>query len=130
MPESIAISADYFLRYAAVSRSVGYFLNDSLATLRVHGNNSWTLNPKSLAKKAGIFVLTGYWLREKQPQLRRMANKMCGMGAGMGWGGNAFIPESAQQTFVEYVAGATAFEKAEIYLRASYHWLKTMNQRG
>ena len=127
MPEEIGISSDYYLRYAAVSLSKGFFLNHPLTTLRVHGKNAWTLQSNQVDRKARIFLLTGYWLRRNFPALKRMANKNFGMGLGMSWWARLADVE-LQNTIKAYFKSLSPIEKLDVMLRSSLHWGKTARQ--
>ncbi|MCU0527794.1 MAG: glycosyltransferase [Elainella sp. Prado103] len=128
MPESITISSDYYLRYAAVSEQTGFFIPQPLGLLRVHGNNAWTLRSDKLSQKARVFLLTGYWLRRNFPALKRLSNKNFGMGLGLSWWVGDSNPDFEDKVVAPYLQALSWLEQTEVQLRAGYHWFKTVRQ--
>jgi len=124
MPEEINISSDYYLRYSAVSSSKGFFLDAPLTDLRIHGNNAWTLQSDRAAKKSRVFLLTGYWLNNNFPALKRLANKNFGMGMGMQWWAGKPDLRLRDQVILPYLSTLSLLERVEVQLRASVHWGK------
>jgi len=126
MPESIKIASDNYLRYAAVLIGKGFFYNESLSILRIHGNNSATLryDPAKLVSKAEMRILTAYWLEKKFPALKKLSNKLMGMGLGELKLWKDDRKAHSQALAAQYLRDTPFAEASEIRLRALYHYAK------
>lgn len=125
MPEEIKICSDNYIRYVALLKSEGYFINESLSILRIHGNNHYTLQKNKLQQEFKFKILTAFWLRNNHADLnsRNFSNKLFGMGVG----GKRYVGKSlvdCEDVIKNYLSEASALEKLEIEFRSSYHYLK------
>jgi glycosyltransferase involved in cell wall biosynthesis len=80
MPQEIGIAADNYLKFAATGLSKGYFRRDCLAFLRIHHSNSYTMRTDRDQMKAWTRILTAWYLNERWPAFRPIANKMIATG--------------------------------------------------
>lgn len=126
MPEIIKIASDNYLRYAAVFMGKGFFCNEPLSMLRIHGDNSATLryDPSKLSRKAEMRVLTAYWIRENFPGLKKLSNKLIGMGIGELKLWEKSQEQSLGELIDQYLDKTPLAERLEIRLRSFYHYLK------
>ncbi|WP_017653692.1 glycosyltransferase family 2 protein [Fortiea contorta] len=76
MPEEILISADNFLRLAAIYLSPGLLLPDQLAVHRIHGSNLFEFRPDTDVINAETNIKTSYYLKDKFPQTKNFANRL------------------------------------------------------
>ncbi len=128
MPEVIRIESDNYLRYAAVFLSQGFFINEPLSVLRIHGSNNYSLRNDKLHQKAQILIQTGYWLRVNYPELKHFSNKLLGMAIGQKWWVGA-AKVGLEKTIEDYFSTTSSKEVVEIHLRAAYHYFKALKHR-
>lgn len=123
MPEMIRITSDNYLKTAALGLDKGYFLDNQLAILRLHGNNHYTDRPNNQPLEAKIAILTAYCLRNELPSLTKHANKLFSHGMGVAWKTGGITPETSQ-TAQNYLSTVSPWERLEINMRAIYHCIK------
>lgn len=83
MPESSGVTiSDNYLKYAALSLSPGLLMAEKLAVQRIHKSNTYTFRVDSQILRAEINIKTGFYLREKFPDVSQMANKIFFRGCG------------------------------------------------
>jgi glycosyltransferase involved in cell wall biosynthesis len=82
MPEPIVLVSDNYLKWMSFLLSDGFFLNEKLAQLILHGSNLYTLrkDSKALRLGAGISINIAYWIKNKCPEADRFANKLMAEG--------------------------------------------------
>ena len=73
MPEELRITADNYLKAAAMSLAPGLHLDEPLAEQRLHGANAFTLADADRAKRASVELDLCRCLAREQPHLRRYA---------------------------------------------------------
>jgi glycosyltransferase involved in cell wall biosynthesis len=75
MPEQIRITADNYLKWAALGLGSGILIPESLAAQRLHGENAYTLSPdgRRRALGAAIAAQTSTVIRERHPHMSRFA---------------------------------------------------------
>ena len=119
IPESLSHSMDGYLRNISVSLAKGYFLNEPLSIMRIHGGNARYVlaNPK-------IFIIEAYWLRENFPHLRKLANKIFTWGFSEFWRVGS-VEAVCKETIVKYLSKASFLERIEIFMRTSYHYVRS-----
>jgi len=119
IPESLTHSMDGYLRNASVSLVKGFFFNEPLSIMRIHGSNARYIlaNPK-------IFLIEAYWLRENFPHLRKLANKIFTWGFGRVWRERSVEP-ICKETIAHYLSKSSFLEKIEIFLRTGYHFMRS-----
>lgn len=123
MPEEIRITSDNYLKLLAIALSKGFYLDEQLALLRIHGNNAYSLRNDKKALRAYTRVLTAYWARKKCSNLNKSANKLFAIGLGQLWKAHESSYKH-DQTIHHYLASVALHEKPEIMVRAFYHYLK------
>jgi glycosyltransferase involved in cell wall biosynthesis len=74
IPEQLLISADNFLRLAAISLSPGLLLPAKLAVHRIHGKNLFEFRPDGELIDAEINIKTCYYLRKLFPKTQSYTN--------------------------------------------------------
>jgi len=85
MPEDITITADNYVKLAALGLAKVLFLPEGLATQRLHGQNAYTRVDDSEAMtilEASLNIRIACRLRERFPYLRRLAWKQTGRAVG------------------------------------------------
>jgi hypothetical protein len=75
MPESIKITSDNYMKYAALALAPGYFSVEQPALQRIHGANAYTKSENETLK-ADVLIGTAAALRERMPALRAACNRM------------------------------------------------------
>ncbi|MBD2603765.1 glycosyltransferase [Scytonema hofmannii FACHB-248] len=76
MPEQFKISADNFLRLAAIYLAPGILLPEKLAVHRIHGSNLFEFRPDAEILHADTNIKTSYYLKERFPQTENFTNKL------------------------------------------------------
>ena len=76
MPEAFTISADSFLRLAAIYLSPGMFFPENLGVHRIHGANLYEFNPNLKFLYGEVNIKTSYYLRDKFPETKLYANRL------------------------------------------------------
>lgn len=110
MPEELLISADNFLRLAAVYTSPGWLSANQLGVHRMHGSNLFELRADSAFLHAETNIKTSYYLRKRFPETKVFTNKLYAHSFGRLAGKTNFnrvfqIPESR-----EYMRNYIAFD--------------------
>lgn len=82
VPESFRISADSFLRFAALCQVPGVLYPENLATHRQHGKNLYVLNPDMHYFRAEKGIYIAYYLHERFPDFRAFTNRIFSRSAG------------------------------------------------
>jgi glycosyltransferase involved in cell wall biosynthesis len=83
MPEaSSVLLSDNYIKFMSFLLSDGFFLNERLAQLVLHGSNLYTLRQDSKAHKLGaaISINIAYWIKNKCPEAARFTNKLMAVG--------------------------------------------------
>jgi hypothetical protein len=125
MPESDGISLnDSYLQYTALGTSPGIFLAEGLACQRYHGQNAFvqTANP---ALSARIFMLTAYWLQIYFPMLNRFSQGLLACSLTERWRSGRSLPIAEQQQFQQMMSRLSLVDRAKLYLKALYYYLRS-----
>jgi hypothetical protein len=86
MPESLGITNDNFLKFAALALSPGWMLPAVLALQRIHANNAYTRRTVGKQQVVGrMEVLLGRFLHERFPPMFRLAESIFAHGIGRLW---------------------------------------------
>lgn len=124
VPEYLWIASDAYLRYPSLALSQGYFLNQPLSYLRVHGNNVYNSTLKDdVSKKryAKSLVFQANALQTNFPEMKKVSNKLFAWGlAGLG---KDFELEM-QDLIHNYWCNIPFWERAEVYFKRIYHQLR------
>jgi glycosyltransferase involved in cell wall biosynthesis len=120
MPESIRITSDDYLKYAALGLAPGYVLVDDLATQRIHGNNAYTQRPDRRLLRGETQLLTAYWLYHNFPGLGCFSDTLFALGLYFCRGLQPGAPTSRE--FVQdYWRGLSWYRRSQILLRSYYY---------
>lgn len=76
MPEELLISADNFLRLAAIYLSPGLLSPDKLAVHRIHGSNLFEFRSDTEFLNAETNIKTSYYLKNKFPETKLYADRL------------------------------------------------------
>lgn len=128
MPEIIAITSDNYLKFIAAALSKGYFLDEQLAILRVHGNNRYTGRTNNQNLKANIAILTAYCMRTNWPVLAKLANNHFCDGLGIARKVENIEAETIQN-IQKYLSIVSTVERLEISLRSLYRSTKLITHK-
>jgi glycosyltransferase involved in cell wall biosynthesis len=122
MPESIRITSDDYLKYAALGLAPGYVLVDDLAIQRIHGNNAYTQRGDRRLLRGETQLLTAYWLYHNFPGLGCFSDTLFALGLYFCRGLQPGAPSN--QDFVQdYWRGLSWYRRSQILLRSYYyHW--------
>jgi hypothetical protein len=82
MPEKFRISADYFLRLAALCQKPGILYPENLATHRQHGENLYVSHPDMYSSDAETGVYVAYHFYKKFPEFKSFSNRLFARSAG------------------------------------------------
>jgi glycosyltransferase involved in cell wall biosynthesis len=124
MPEIIRITSDNYLKISAAALSKGYFLDNQLAYLRLHGSNNYTEKPDKQYLVSKTAILTAYYLRSKWPFLGKYTNKLLARGIAIIWKVGGRLDTELQQLVTKYVSTISPTEKFHINVRTVYYFIK------
>ena len=120
MSESIKITSDDYLKYAAFALTPGYALLKKLSWQTIHNNNAYTFRSDKQKLRAKINIMTASLLRKKIPLIRKFTNNIFSLGF-------AIYQQKSQQEpeikllIEDYWQELQAKEKVEIKLRSLYY---------
>ncbi len=120
MPESIRITSDDYLKYAAFALSPGYALLEELSLQTIHDNNAYTLRKDKDKLRAKINIVTASLLKEKIPSIIKFTNNI------FAWGLSIYhkTGETERETRLlieKYFSDIKLTERIEITLRSFYY---------
>jgi len=108
---------------AAAALETGFYVDDILASVRLHGSNVYTGSPKQEKIRIKRDMVQCYYMRRDWPVLRRYSNALFGGVLGLSW-----KKENRRMDYMGYwddaktfLAGATGAEKVKILARALWH---------
>ncbi|ASC71443.1 putative glycosyltransferase [Halomicronema hongdechloris C2206] len=100
MPESRSVTiSDNYIKLSALALSPGIILSQRLAAQRIHDRNIYTFRPDATKLSAEISLKTGYYLRERFPEIEKFTDKLFAKGLGtmigaIGLKGALSLPET------------------------------------
>jgi len=120
MPESIKITSDDYLKYAAFALTPGYALLEKLSWQKIHDNNAYTFRNDKEKLRAKINITTASLLRQKIPYIKKFTNNIFSLGFA------TYQPKSQQEPEIkllieDYWSKLQTAEKIEIKLRSLYY---------
>jgi glycosyltransferase involved in cell wall biosynthesis len=118
MPESITITSDNYIKYAALALAPGYCDTEQLALQRLHGSNAYTLK-RDDSLKAAILLKTAVGLRAHFPCLRVACNRMYAEGLATRLRSGTQLAELYLDSR-DYLLEATFMEKVAILSRFGF----------
>jgi glycosyltransferase involved in cell wall biosynthesis len=118
--QSVALN-DNYIKFAAASLAEGYFLDEDLTCMGIHGSNIYTRsNTQDLIHAKGD-LLTAFWLRHNFPAIKRFTNRLFRTGLAHYWRYGQADPD-CQAAVKQYLAHAQLGEKLEILTVALLHY--------
>lgn len=123
LPMDVTQSPDTCLRIVALAVDKGFFLNEALSNMRLHGNNA-RFNARPI-----INFSQAIWLKRKLPTLQKMANKIFSLGLSTycnSWSYN----QDCNNIIKTYLSELSFSEYGEIILRTSYYFLRNLSARS
>lgn len=120
MPESIKITSDDYLKYAAFALTPGYALLEKLSWQKIHDRNAYTFRQDKQKLRAKINIITASLLRQKIPFIKKFTNNIFSLGF-------ATYQQKIQQEpeikllIEDYWRQLQTVEKIEIKLRSLYY---------
>jgi glycosyltransferase involved in cell wall biosynthesis len=130
LPEETLLSvSDRYIKVVASSMTEGYFEDQPLAGLRVHGLNflSGSQRDKTFSMLKKITISEAYWMSKYWPQLRRFANRSIGQGIGL-FHRTGEIDAYHEKLMNVYLSSTSIQDKLEIKLfeiYSRYFWNPT-----
>jgi hypothetical protein len=120
IPEAFRITADGYVKIAALALSEGWLEAEALTRQRIHGTNLYTHQPakkRHLAGRTGLLI--GVYFRDNFPALDRTAIHMTTRGLGMCWatGGVDTDCKPLVDTFLKKLPWQT---RLEVFAKATY----------
>ncbi|MCU0550661.1 MAG: glycosyltransferase [Leptolyngbya sp. Prado105] len=94
MPEPLRISADNFLRLAAIHLAPGLLLEAQLAVHRIHGKNAFESRKDTTYLHAEVNIQTSYYLRERFPEIKAFTDQLFSHSLGQVFGSLGFAKVS------------------------------------
>jgi len=131
MTENLRRGADRYLVALAPALSPGYYLDERLASQKIHGNNGNTFQVgEKFAKRRAFKALTvAYFMRAKLPQFHRLSDRIFSRGLSLYWQAE-FQPPEQKELVDQYLSTTNIFSKIRIYFMALYHnqpWKKAQS---
>jgi glycosyltransferase involved in cell wall biosynthesis len=123
MSESIRITSDDYLKYAAFALTSGYVLLEELSWQTIHDNNAYTLRTDKDELRAKINIATAYLLKEKIPSIIKFTNNIFALGLSI----HRKLAQKEQNTLAlieAYFSDLKITDKIEINLRSFYYGYK------
>ncbi len=120
MPVDGGTSADRFLKPMALHGAAGYYLNEVLAEQKIHGANAHTLSPRRARVAAKSMVLVAGWMRERDPKLRRLCNKLMAQGLGT-YDASGGVDPNYAGAVEKYLGNSGLLDRLSIAARRFYH---------
>ena len=120
MPESIKITSDDYLKYAAFALTPGYALLEKLSWQKIHDCNAYTFRQDKQKLRAKINITTASLLRQKIPFIKKFTNNIFSLGFA------TYQQKSQQEPEIKllienYWRELQTSEKIEIRLRSLYY---------
>jgi glycosyltransferase involved in cell wall biosynthesis len=122
LPITVTQSPDTCLRIVALALEKGYFLNEPLSTMRIHGSNA-RFNQQPI-----ISFSQAIWLKNKLPILRVIANKKFALALNRYWKSGIYN-EECDRSIRLYLSDISFSEYWTIILRAGYYFLRDSHVR-
>ena len=128
LPEAKGLSkmaiTDLYIKLLAIGLSTGCVTVENLGIFRLH-NNLYTT--QSIERKrrmfADIYLTTGYWMKVRFPDFKKMSNKVFSKGFGTYLATN--IKDIDCETMIKgHLSNSSLLEKLEVGLMTSYCFLK------
>ncbi|MBW4619453.1 MAG: glycosyltransferase family 2 protein [Cyanosarcina radialis HA8281-LM2] len=114
LPLAVTQSPDTCLRIVALALAKGYFLNEPLSTMRIHGNNA------RFNRRPIIRFSQAIWLRNKLTVCQKIANKIFALGLKEYWKSGIYN-EKYQLLIQIYLSNISFPEFGKIILMAIYY---------
>jgi glycosyltransferase involved in cell wall biosynthesis len=122
MPTTKAVPAsDCYIKYMTAALSKGFILAENLTLQRIHNNNMATLRKDKKHMKAREHLFTGYWIRQKFPEFKKIANKLFAVGTYMNWQDGNKDPENKEMMH-KYMNSISWKEQMEVNFVALYYY--------
>jgi glycosyltransferase involved in cell wall biosynthesis len=123
LPQERPLSVtDRYLKAIACATTKGYFDDQPLGAMRVHGQNimSGSKNQQKISKIIRITISNAYWLQKKWPILSRYSNKIIGQGIGL-FHKTGDIDPYHNRLLEKYLSAASLQDRLEIKLFEFYY---------
>jgi glycosyltransferase involved in cell wall biosynthesis len=122
MPEAESVELnDNYIKFAVTSFSKGFYLNQELSTMGIHGNNLYTDRNDKKILQSRVDMLTAYWLKKNFPLLAKFTNRLFRTGLANYWRCKQ-IDNKCEVTIKNYLSMTPILEKTEIMLVALLHY--------
>lgn len=121
--KSVELS-DNYIKFAAVSLSKGFFLNEDLTFMGIHGNNIYTRSDTKDLIHAKVDILTAFWLRQNFPDIKRFTDRLFRTGLAYYWRYGE-EDKDCKSIVKQYLSHAKITEKVEILAVAFLHYSNT-----
>jgi glycosyltransferase involved in cell wall biosynthesis len=122
IPEQIKITSDNYLKFTASALGKFVFIEQELATQKLHDSNAYTLKNKYNHLKAEVAITTAYWIRVRFPFLFKFTNGLMVCGLGMFYR-KGHIEDEHYQCIQNYLALNRWMENFNLKLMFFWCWL-------
>lgn len=129
MPDqTVPILNENYIKYCAILLEKGFFLDEELTDLRIHGSNQASRRQDKPLFKAAREMTIAYFMKTNFPESRKFANRLFGIGTGT-YRRNRNSSQEAKnyrdefETLLnKYCRDLSIYESLNIKLRALYHY--------
>ncbi|MBD2260580.1 glycosyltransferase family A protein [Pseudanabaena sp. FACHB-2040] len=122
--QSVVLS-DNYIKFAAVSLAKGYFLNEDLTCMGIHGSNIYTRSNTKDLIHAKVDILTAFWLRQNFPNIKNFTNRLFRTGLAYYWRCGK-QDEDCRSIVKQYLSLTQIPERIEILAVALLHYSNAM----
>ncbi len=123
MSETIKITSDDYLKYAAFALTPGYALLEKLAWQKIHDNNAYTFRTDKDSLRGKINITTACLLKQKFPFMAKFTNNIFAYGLSL-YEGKSQGNNDISSLINGYYSDLKLSEKLEIKLRNFYYSYK------
>jgi glycosyltransferase involved in cell wall biosynthesis len=121
MPELLRITADVYVKLAALGSFVGWIETKALTIQKIHGSNAYTLQDKKRRRLQGrVNLLIGIYLKERFPRLKRSALHIAswGLGRSLATGG---VEQDCKPVLTQFLTALPLVQRF-MFLAKSAYW--------
>jgi glycosyltransferase involved in cell wall biosynthesis len=123
MSESIKITSDDYIKYAALGNYPGYIILNELALQTIHQNNAYTFRTDKQHVMARVNIITAYWLYLNYPNLKIFAQNL--FASGLCQYSKLSKPEAESREWINsFFDLMTLLGKVRVYYKFLYYTIR------